>query len=934
MLFLKFTLQITIFKNDHMTRSMLCLYLALLISVNSFAMTTGSTEFQAPDSIHAQSIQDLPYKNPVLGIEARVQDLLQRMTVEEKFWQLFMIPGDLDGGKERYKNGIFGFQVSTLGSHDAAGQMLNYGSSATALETARKINSIQEYFMNETRLGIPIIAFDEALHGLVRGGATAFPQSIALAATWDTALMGRVAGAIARETKSRGIRQILSPVVNIASDVRWGRVEETYGEDPFLVSEMGVAFVSAFEKMGIVTTPKHFLANSGEGGRDSYPVDFNERLLEDIYLPPFRACFDRGGSRSVMTSYNSLNSSPCTANEWLLNKKLKGEMKFNGFIISDACAVGGANVLHFTAGNYPEASANAMNTGLDVIFQTDYDHYKLFIPPFLDGRIGHATIDSAVARVLRVKFQLGLFENPYVDEDEVQLWNGNPEHKVIAKQAALESIVLLKNSPMPGREKAVLPFDKAIKSLAIIGTDATEARLGGYSGPGNGKTSILDGIKTKLGDQCEISFNPGCGRHSAAWVPVPTTSMVTLVNGKRENGLTGEYFNNVDLTGKPVLTRVDREINFRWTLFPPHPDINYDFYSVRWTGSLISPETGKFRIGLDGNDGYRLYLDGRLLIDNWKKQSYSTIMTDFFFEKGREYDIRVEFFESSGSVWLKLIWDMGVDSDWQSRLNEAVAAVTRSEAAIVVAGIEEGESLDRAYLNLPGHQEEMINSIGATGKPVIVILSGGSAITMSKWISNVSAVIDAWYPGEEGGHAVADVLYGDYNPAGRLPITFPISEGQLPLVYNHKPTGRTDDYADLTGEPLFPFGFGLSYSTFVYTNLRFDKEQPSTKDSVHVYFKIKNAGPFDGDEIAQLYIRDLLASVSRPVKELKGFQRIHLKAGEEKEVTFTIAPNLLMMLNDKMEWIVEPGEFRIMIGSSSKDIRLREIITVESTPKR
>jgi beta-glucosidase len=339
------------------------------------------------------------YKDPKQPVDARVKDLLSRMTVEEKFWQLFMIPADLSDGKEKYAKGIFGFQVSAKGNTDAAGQLLNYSAASNAMETAKLINKMQHYFVEETRLGIPIIAFDEALHGLVRDGATAFPASIGLAASWDIPFMNRVSTAIARETKSRGIRQILSPVVNIAADVRWGRVEETYGEDPFLSSEMGVAFVAPFEKMGVVTTPKHFLANSGDGGRDSYPIDLDERLLEEIYLPPFKACFERGGSRSVMTSYNSLNGSPATANNWLLNGWLKQQENFKGFIISDASAVGGANVLHYTASDYDDASAKAINNGLDVIFQTAYEHYKLFIPPFLDGRINSKTIDEAVTRV-------------------------------------------------------------------------------------------------------------------------------------------------------------------------------------------------------------------------------------------------------------------------------------------------------------------------------------------------------------------------------------------------------------------------------------------------------------------------------------------------------------------------------------------------------
>lgn len=841
-----------------------------------------------------------------------------------------MIPGDLEGGKEKYKNGIFGFKVKPAGISDDNFHNLNDAHSLTVIETARKINAIQKYFMEETRLGIPIIAFDEALHGLVSDGATAFPQSIALAATWDTALMRHVAATIANDAKSRGIRQVLSPVVNIAGDVRWGRTEETYGEDPFLTSRMSVAFVSAFEKRNVVTTPKHFIANSGDGGHDSYPVEMNERLLEEIYLPPFKACFEQGGARSVMTSYNALNGSPCTANDWLLNQKLKKQMKFTGFVISDECAVGGANVLHFTAADYPAAAANALNHGLDVIYQSDYDHYKLFMPPFLDGRIAPGTIDSAVARVLRVKFQIGLFENPYVDETDAGRWIDSPGRKEISKKAALESMVLLKNSQMPGMKQATLPLDKAIGSLAVVGTDAMDARLGGYSGRGNEKVNILDGIKMKLGSSCNVIYSPGCGRQSPDWVSVPPSNLGTVINGNNEKGLLGEYFNNIDLSGNPVLTRVDGGINFRWTLYSPDPVVNYDYYSVRWTGKLKASATGKFKIGLEGNDGYRLFLDGKLVIDNWKNQSFSTLSAGLYFEKEREYDIRVEYFESSGSGRLKLIWDVGIVNDWETKIEDAVKSIATADAVVVVAGIEEGESLDRAFLNLPGHQEEMINRIAATGKPVVVILIGGSAIIMTKWMNNVAAIIDGWYPGEEGGHAIADVLFGDYNPAGRLPITFPITEGQLPMAYNHKPTGRTDDYADLTGQPQYPFGFGLSYTSFSYSDLQCDKLHMKQNDSIMVQFILKNTGLRDGDEVIQLYIRDLLSSVTRPVKELKGFQRIHLKAGEEKKVLFSITADLLKMLNDRLDWVVEPGDFRIMIGASSSDIRLREIITVDN----
>jgi beta-glucosidase len=863
------------------------------------------------------------YKNPKLPVEERVQDLLSRMTAEEKFWQMFMIPGDLSDGAENYKNGIFGFQVSAKGSTDASNQILDYSAASNAQETVKLINKIQKYFVEKTRLGIPIIAFDEALHGLVRDGATAFPQSISLAATFDPALVKRVSTAIAMESKSRGIRQILSPVVNLASDVRWGRVEETYGEDPFLSSKMGVAYVSSFEERGVITTPKHFLANSGDGGRDSYPIDYNERYLEEYQLPPFRACFTEGGSRSVMTSYNSLNGSPCTANDWLLNKKLKGEMNFKGFIISDANAVGGGNVLHYTAKDYPESSANAINNGLDVIFQTAFDHYKLFQPPFLDGRIDQKNIDESVARVLRLKFELGLFENPYADEKETNKWNGNPLHKLLSREAAEKGIVLLKN------ETKVLPLQKTIKSIALIGNDITEARLGGYSGPGNGKVSMLDGIKAKLGKSVAINLAEGCARKSTAYTVVPNSNLFTVENGKSVNGLTGEYFNNVQVNGNPVVKRVDNAINFDWTLYSPdQARINYDFYSVKWTGKIKSPLAGTYKIGFEGNDGYRLYLNGKLIIDNWKSQSYGTKLADFTFEKGKEYDIRAEFFESQGYAKLKLIWNVGRDNDWQNKIDEAVAAAKKSDVAVIAAGIEEGEFNDRAYLGLLGHQEELINAVAATGKPVVVILVGGSAVTMDKWINNVPSILDVWYPGEDGGNAVANILFGDKNPAGRLPITFPVFEGQLPLVYNHKPTGRSDDYTNLNGAPLFPFGYGLSYASFEYSNLKFAKKQIGKSEGTKVSCTIKNISNVDGDEVVQLYVRDVLASLAQPVKQLKGFQRISLKAGESKEVTFEINKETLQLLNQDMKWVVEPGDFRIMIGASSRDIRLRDILTV------
>lgn len=874
-------------------------------------------------SLNAQ--QTLPYKNPLLPVEERIKDLLSRMTPEEKFRQLFMVAGDLGKSPEQFKAGLFGFQVNTSGENtNAAGQMLKYKPGRNILETAQKINAIQKFFVEQTRLGIPMIAFDEALHGLIRTEATAFPQSIALAATWDTAMMSKVANAIALECKIHGIRQILSPVINLATDVRWGRVEETYGEDPVLTAAMGVAFISAFEKMGIVTTPKHFAVNHGEGGRDSYPIDFNERLLNETYLYPFKEVVQKAGARSIMTAYNSLNGRQCTANDWLLNQKLKKEWGFHGFVISDAAAVGGANVLHFTAKDYAEAGKQSIENGLDVIFQVSFDSYPLFSAPFLEGKVNQQKLDSAVARVLSIKFELGLFEHPYIElpaNDNNQLL---AKHHQLAKDVAAKSFVLLKNDT-----KHILPLSSAYKNIAIIGADATEARLGGYSGQGNDKINLLTAMKQSVGKNTTIAHAPGCGRENKIWNIVPAKYFSHNENGIKKSGLAATYFNNITMSGVPALSRIDDAINFQWTLFSPNPSINYDFFSVRWNGVITSPVTGKYKIGIDGNDGYRLYINDKLVLDKWNGQSYNTTLTDFYFEKNKDYNIKVEYKEASGNAWFRLIWTNDAKDDATAKIAEAVRIAKNSDVIIVAAGIDEGEFQDRSYLQLPGRQEEMIQQLSALGKPIVVLLFGGSAIAMNNWLNKVNAVMDVWYPGEVGGEAIADVLLGKINPSGKLPITFPVTEGQLPLVYNHKPTGRGDDYRDGTGQALFPFGFGLSYTDFEYSNLQFSQKEIAADGAVTIKCTVKNIGKKDGEEVVQLYIRDEIASVVQPIKQLKDFKRIFLKAGEEKEVVFQLSTAQLQLLNEQMQWITEPGDFRIMIGSSSKDIRLRDIITVK-----
>lgn len=873
--------------------------------------------------LQAQSI--VPYKNKMLPTHERVKDLLSRMTIEEKFFQLFMIPGTIEKGEEeKYRHGLFGFQVSAgvADEKNAAEQILQYNTQENALSLAKKINRIQQYFIEKTRLGIPMIPFDEALHGLVRDGATVFPQSIGLAASWNTKLIEKVADAIAKEASIRGIRQVLSPVINIATDVRWGRTEETYGEDPFLTSAMGVAFIKAFEKKNIITTPKHFIANVGDGGRDSYPIYLSERALIDFHFPPFIAAIHKAGARSIMTSYNSVDGSPATAHYNLLTETLKNKWGFKGFVISDASAVGGANVLHYTAKNYADAGKAAITNGLDVIFQTQHEHHRLFIPPFLNHQIAQTRIDDAVSRVLAAKFELGLFDHPYIDETKAADDTFKKEHQQIAKQAALESMVLLKN------KEAVLPLAKTIQKIAVIGHDAKEARLGGYSGNGSEKVSLLKGLQSLL-PNADIQYTTGVPRIHKSIVVVPDSVLHHLnKEKKRQQGLQGSYFNNVTLSGQPILERTDRQIDFHWTLYGPDPILSNDFYSVRWTGTLTAPSTGQYKIGLEGNDGFRLYMNQTLVIDQWDKQSYHSLLNEVTLQKDSTYSITIEFKESNGNAHIQLVWDHGVPDDHDMQIQEAVDLASKSDIVIIAAGIEEGEFRDRASLQLPGYQETLIQRVAETGKKIIVLLTGGSAITMNNWLDKVDAVLQTWYPGEQGGHAMAAVLFGDYNPSGKLPITFPITEAQLPLVYNHAPTGRGDDYVNLTGLPLFPFGYGLSYTQFSYSDLTMERKSMKKTDSIWVSCSVTNSGTKDGDEVVQLYIRDLLSSVVRPVMELKGFERIHIKAGETKQVRFLITPELLTMTDLSLQRIIEPGDFRIMIGSSSRDIRLKGVLSV------
>lgn len=859
---------------------------ALMVCAAAAALRTGGVA-QTPE-------ENLPpYKNAKLPVEARVEDLLKRMTLEEKLNQI----------RCDMRDEVWVPALKTTGFGEAAVILRGL----TSREAAARADEVNKMAL-DSRLEIPLLIHDEALHGLVGNGATSFPQAIGLAATWDTPLIARVADAIAKECKARGVRHVLSPVINVVRDARWGRVEETYGEDPLLTARMGVAFVKAFESNGVATTPKHYVANVGDGGRDSHSIQISERALRDIYLLPFEAVVKEGAARSIMSAYNAVNGRACTASRWLLTDILRDEYGFRGFVVSDYGSVGGILYSHHNTANEKDTAAAAINAGLDMEYPGVHIWGDGLEQAIKEGLVSDKTLDEAVRRVLRVKFELGLFDEPPVSPDEAERIVQSPEHRSLAIEAARSAMVLLKN------RNGTLPLKKDLKSIAVIGPTATGGMpLGGYSGFNMPTVSVLDGIKAKVGPGVNVEWVKGSEFQSPQAMPA--------IPAECFSELKGEYFANRDLSGSPALVRSDAHIAFDWSNAAPDPSVPRVNFSVRWSGKLIPPETGDYTLTITSDDGVRLYLDGDLVFQDWTEHAPSTGKVKLHLEKGKPVELRLEYFQAGGGAVVQLGWGLAGLPD--AGIEESVRLAKRSDVAIIVAGIREGEGADRASLDLPGNQEELINAVAATGTPTVVILIAGAPVTMQKWVDSADAIVDAWYPGQEGGTAIADVLFGDVNPGGKLPMTFPMSVGQCPIYYNVEPSGRGYDYVDLTGQPLFPFGYGLSYTTFEYSNLRITPEKADQEQPITITFDVQNTGSVKGDEVPQLYLRDVVASVVRPLKELKDFTRITLEPGEKKTVTFRITRDQLAFYDEKMKRVVEPGEFAVMIGSSSSDIRLR-----------
>ena len=760
--------------------------------------------------------QQIPaYKNPRLSVDQRVDDLLQRMTLEEKIAQMTCL-----WTNRPQKNARTDFATDRGDfSPEKAAQVMKYGIGQIARQREQKgprdgaifANALQKWLIEKTRLGIPAIFHDEILHGHMARGSTSFPQPIALASTWDPDFIGKVFTAGALETRARGSQQVLGPNLDLAREPRWGRTEETYGEDPYLVSRMAVAIVKALQGPGptingehVIATAKHFAAHGQpEGGTNIAPANYSERVLREFFFPSFKAAVKEGGIMSVMASYNEIDGVPSHANKWLLEKVLRQEWGFKGYVVSDYDGISQLDMLHHVANDKAEAARLALEAGVDIELP-DPDCFPFLLKLVRDGTIPEALVDKAVARLIRAKFLLGLFENPYVDPDRAVRVTNSREHRELAADAARRSIVLLKN------ENNLLPLDRSrLRSIAVIGPNANRVHLGGYSDdPGRG-VSVLQGITKKAGSQVRVTYAEGC------------------------------------------------------------------------------------KITQEGGD--------------W-------------------------FADSS---------HLNNPADDEKLIAQAVEVARAADVAVLVLGGNEDTNKeawadnhlgDRDSLDLVGRQNDLVRAVLETGKPTIVMLINSGPLSINYIAEKVPAILEGFYLGQETGVGVADVLFGDFNPGAKLTVTFPRSVGQLPAYYNRKPTAKRG-YLFTSKEPLFPFGHGLSYTTFDYSNLKVNPAQIRPQDQTKVSVTVTNTGKRAGDEIVQLYIRDLVISLTRPIMELKDFRRISLAPGESKIVEFTITPNKLSFLNLRMETVVEPGWFDVMVGTSSLKYQTAKLeVVAKSNP--
>jgi beta-glucosidase len=797
------------------------------------------------------------------------------------------------------------------------------------------------------RLGIPKYNWwNECLHGVGRAGvATVFPQAIGLAATWNPNLMHQIAIAISDEARAkhhaavrRGIREIYTgltfwtPNVNIFRDPRWGRGQETYGEDPYLTAQMGVTFVKGLQGdhpryLKLVATPKHYAVHSGpESDRHHFDAQASQRDMRETYLPAFEACIKEGKAASIMGAYNRVNGEPCCASPTLLEQILRQEWGFDGYVVSDCEAIRDIFENHQVVKTAAEAAALAVKNGCELNCGSVY-------PALLDALkqdlISEDIIDRAVMRLFRARFRLGIFDPPeqvpYTQIPYEVL--DSPEHHELALRAAREAIVLLKN------DGNLLPLPKDLESIAVIGpnADTLQALLGNYNGTPARAITPLEGIRRKISSATKIYYAEGCGL--AGGVPplevIPFTYLRPEDADANEKGLRADYYDKPSFEGEPVLHQLDRLVDFIWKDSSPLTGRWGDHFAVRWTGLLVPPLSGTYRLGVNGFSAYTLYLDGELVVD-YQDIHHPVLKTkEVELEAGRFYRLQLDYVSQGLDPQVQLLWSRpGVD--YEAR---ALEVVGKADAVVAVMGLSpavEGEEMpvevdgfvggDRTDIRLPRPQEELLKKIYALGKPVVLVLLNGSALAVNWAAEHLPAILEAWYPGQAGGDALADVLFGDYNPAGRLPVTFYKSVEDLPPFEDYQMEGRT--YRYFRGEPLFAFGYGLSYTTFEFDNLHISQSQVQVGSQITVSLDVTNAGDRTGDEVVQLYIRHPNAAVPRPIKELKGFKRIALQPGERKTVVFILHTHQLAFYNEVMQYVVQPGTVEVMVGNSSQHLLL------------
>ena len=794
--------------------------------------------------------------------------------------------------------------------------------------------------LRATSPGIPRLNIEkyyhgnEALHGVVRpGNFTVFPQAIGLASMWNPKLHYEIATVISDEARARwnelclGKEQLgqfsdlltfWSPTVNMARDPRWGRTPETYGEDPYLSGVLGKQFVKGLQGnhpryLKVVSTPKHFAANNEEHNRFECNPQISEKQLREYYLPAFESCVVDGNSESIMTAYNAINDVPCTLNTWLIQKVLRGDWNFDGYVVSDC---GGPGLLvngHHYVKTKEAAATLSIKAGLDLECGDD-----VYIEPLLNayklGMVSDADIDSAAYHVLRARMRLGLFDdpnhNPYNKISPSII--GSESHKALALEAARQSIVLLKNV------NNILPINlKKLKSIAVVGINAGSCEFGDYSGTPVGEPiSILQGIKDRVGDKVKVNYAP--------WVS-SQDGYELIDKSYFPNGLTAKYFTSNDLKGT-YKERIDDWVNFEPANQAPDPFLPKSPISIQWQGDLCPNISGKYTIGFKTDDGCRLYIDDKLLIDSWRTRSAETDQVELELKAGQKYKIVAEYFDSGGEALAKLYWKIP-DKENKNILTyygDAEQVVKSCELTIAVLGINksiEREGQDRKDISLPKDQEDFIKAVYKLNPNTIVVLVAGSSLAIN-WIDeNIHGIINAWYPGEQGGRAVAEVLFGDYNPAGRLPLTYYKSIDDLPPFDDYDITkGRTYQY--FKKDVLYPFGYGLSYTQFNYTNLVMKEDIQG--GVIDFSFDLENIGNYDGEEVAQLYIKFPDSVKEKPIKQLKGFDRVFLKRNQKKTIHLTLNLKDVRLWDvDAAKFITPKGKYEIFIGPSSDKVELK-----------